>query len=505
MIRKSFAIFVSIAFLAVVVSAQQTSTGTSDHELRVDDETRTYRLHVPASYATHEERVPLVLFLHGRGGSGAQASRGYGFREKADREGFVVAYPDALGTPRTWRAPYFPGEGDADVRFLDALIDEIGKHHRIDERRIYCTGHSSGGIMSYAVGGHLSHRIAAIGVVAGSAGFLVGGVPSQVVHAPEHPVSLIAFHGTDDALIPYDQEAQKTARYGFFLPTQMSVGTWARQIWATEKEDETLADGKLRITRYLDPATSRAAILYTIVGGGHGWPSRSRILGRAPIEATDAIWSFFAEHPRSETLAFDLFDGETLDGWEGDARYWRVEDGAIVGESTAETPCTSNTFLIWKKGTVKDFELTFEFAIDSGNSGVQFRSRRLDGFAVGGYQADMEAGPNWTGGLYDERGKRGILTRRGQSVTVNEDGSTAVTTFADGASLERDHIEKQGWTRARVRAVGRTIEISMGNHLMSRLVDHEKHAVLEGILALQVHAGAPMKVRFRKLRLQHLP
>ena len=91
-----------------------------------------------------------------------------------------------------------------------------------------------------------------------------------------------------------------------------------------------------------------------------------------------------------------IFDGKTLDGWDGNPVHWSVKDGAIVGENSKENPTKGNTFLIWKGGVLKDFDLTLDYKIDGGNSGIQYRSfvkaGQHDGWRIGGYQADLEAG-----------------------------------------------------------------------------------------------------------------
>lgn len=103
-----------------------------------------------------------------------------------------------------------------------------------------------------------------------------------------------------------------------------------------------------------------------------------------------------------------LFDGKTLDGWEGKSQFWSVRDGTITGQTTADNPTKGNTFIIWRGGTPGDFELRMKFRIVGGNSGIQYRSTEYDDFVVGGYQADFEAGDRFIGILYEERG-RGIL------------------------------------------------------------------------------------------------
>ena len=115
----------------------------------------------------------------------------------------------------------------------------------------------------------------------------------------------------------------------------------------------------------------------------------------------------------------NLFNGKDLTGWKG-LDFWSVEDGAITGRTTKEKPTKGNTFLVWE-GEVADFELTFQYKIVGGNSGVQYRSKLVDekGFVIAGYQGDFEAGKTYSGILYEEKG-RGILAKRGEKVVVKE-------------------------------------------------------------------------------------
>ena len=103
-----------------------------------------------------------------------------------------------------------------------------------------------------------------------------------------------------------------------------------------------------------------------------------------------------------------LLEGSDLDGWGGDESLWSAKDGVITGRTTADRPLKTNTFLIWREGMVDDFELRLSYRILGGNSGIQYRSRDLGNWSVGGYQADLEAGQTYSGILYEEQG-RGIL------------------------------------------------------------------------------------------------
>ncbi|MGL4464175.1 MAG: 3-keto-disaccharide hydrolase, partial [Planctomycetia bacterium] len=119
-----------------------------------------------------------------------------------------------------------------------------------------------------------------------------------------------------------------------------------------------------------------------------------------------------------------LFDGKTLDGWDGDPAFWSVTDGVVTGRTTAENPTKGNTFLIYRKSEVADFDLKLEYRIVGGNSGIQYRSvedeAKLGKWVIAGYQADFESGDTYSGILYEEKG-RGILALRGQSVIVGDD------------------------------------------------------------------------------------
>lgn len=197
-----------------------------------------------------------------------------------------------------------------------------------------------------------------------------------------------------------------------------------------------------------------------------------------------------------------LFDGRSLAGWRGDARFWRVEDGALVGESTADNPCASSTYLV-REGEFGDFELTLRFRIQAGNSGVQFRSRAPSLTTVAGYQADLEAGPDWTGGLYEQDG-RGIVTRRGERVVLAAAGEKHVERFADGAALLA-RAPAGAWNELVITALGPRLTLTINGELFSETFDLDPaHAAARGSIALQLHAGPPMKVEFRDLVLREL-
>jgi hypothetical protein len=182
-----------------------------------------------------------------------------------------------------------------------------------------------------------------------------------------------------------------------------------------------------------------------------------------------------------------LFDGRTLNGWEGDSRVWSVENGAIVG-STDTHKVEQNTFLI-HKDTVADFHLIAEVRLRNHNSGIQFRSQRVEGpgWIVAGYQADFsDAGDNsaW-GNFYEERGRRRSVMK------TNDEG------WQRGKTL----VRRGDWNEIQVIACGPRIEVKLNGETTVQAHDEKSPS---GVLALQLHSGVPMRVEFRNMRIRRL-
>jgi hypothetical protein len=202
----------------------------------------------------------------------------------------------------------------------------------------------------------------------------------------------------------------------------------------------------------------------------------------------------------------NLFNGKDLQGWDGDPRVWAVKDGAIVGH-TKDVPLQHNTFLVWKGGKVGDFKLKLQFKLEGGNSGIQYRSKLLDPaeWIVGGYQADMDGANQYTGIMYEERG-RGILAQRGERLTIGEDGKKEAKSIGNSDELAKS-IHKNDWNEYVVEARGNDLKHFINGVLMSETIDNDReHKVESGILALQVHAGLPepMTVSYRDIVLDDL-
>ena len=207
-----------------------------------------------------------------------------------------------------------------------------------------------------------------------------------------------------------------------------------------------------------------------------------------------------------------IFNGKDLTGWQGNPKLWSVKDGAITGQTTADNPATGNTFLIWTNGTLADFELRCSFKLVPGgdkgfaNSGIQYRSKVLDpaDWVVGGYQADMEAGPTYSGILYEER-MRGILALRGEKVVWGKDGKKQVLGSVGDAVAIGAAIKKGDWNDYVIIAKGNHLQQFINGKQTVDVVDaDEAKRALSGVLALQLHAGPPMTAQFKNIRLKKL-
>lgn len=199
-----------------------------------------------------------------------------------------------------------------------------------------------------------------------------------------------------------------------------------------------------------------------------------------------------------------LFDGKSLKNWDGNPEFWSVVDGAIVGQTTAEKPTKGNTFLIYRGGDVADFELRLEFQINGGNSGIQYRSEEAGKWVIKGYQADFDAAGGWTGTLYEEKG-RGVLAKRGAKVEVTAEGKkNALGTTAEEKAIV-ESIKKDDWNSYTIIAKGNHLQQIVNGNVTVDLVDHEESKrKMSGLLALQLHAGPPMTVKFRNIRIKKL-
>ena len=208
-----------------------------------------------------------------------------------------------------------------------------------------------------------------------------------------------------------------------------------------------------------------------------------------------------------------IFDGTSLANWDGDPKYWRVEDGCMVGEITPATIVKRNTFIIWRGGAPGDFELKLEYRITAqGNSGINYRSVELTDakWSLAGYQDDIDGSARnkpplrHTGQNYEERG-RTFLARRGELVRVDASAKPAlVASLGESKALE-GFVKSDDWNEVHIIARGHVLTHIFNGHVMSVVVDDDPaNRRADGLIGVQVHVGPPMKVEFRNIRLKQL-
>ena len=218
---------------------------------------------------------------------------------------------------------------------------------------------------------------------------------------------------------------------------------------------------------------------------------------------------------RPEPIAGDepgfeqIFDGRTLAGWEGNPAYWRVENGALVGEITPATVIKSNTFIIWRGGRPADFELKLDYRITpDGNSGINYRSAVVpdavtpaNAFAMRGYQFDLDGRKRYPGNNYVEKGRL-FLAVRGQMTRVVGGRPPIVTsTFGDADALAQ--VATDDWNAVHIVARGNVLTHILNGRTMTVVVDDDApNRPADGLIGVQVHVGPPMKVEYRNIRLK---
>lgn len=210
--------------------------------------------------------------------------------------------------------------------------------------------------------------------------------------------------------------------------------------------------------------------------------------------------------PLEESGFRSIFDGKSLEGWDGDPSFWRVEDNAIVGQTTAAKQPKQNTFIIWRGGKPANFELKLEYRLTGFNSGIQVRSVELPDikWAMKGYQADMDGAQQYTGQIYEERG-RGFLAMRGQFTYIGEGKKPGVAgSLGDDASL-KEVIKSADWNGFHLIARGNALTQILNGRVMSMLIDDDAAVrKMDGLIGIQAHVGPPMKIEVRNIRIKEL-
>lgn len=270
----------------------------------VDGLERSYVLHVP--YNIHpEEPVPLLIVMHGRGGSAHQMQRYTRFDPIADREGFIVVYPQGIGDRWNDGRVFLDAPQVDDTRFMSLLIDHLLETYNIDPKRIYATGISNGGMMSYRLACELSDRIAGIASVTANMP-----VDLEPVCKPTDPLKVLVINGTSDPLIPYDGGVIRSRYFGpprgVVRSTSETMDFWmlhnqcaANPVITLEPDVNIWDRSHIEAISYV--GCDAPVRLLRVVGGGHTWPGTSQsqltaLIGRVnyDIHASIVIWEFFS-------------------------------------------------------------------------------------------------------------------------------------------------------------------------------------------------------------------
>jgi polyhydroxybutyrate depolymerase len=296
----------SLCVLGVASSLVTTACATVGGAIEVGGRARTYRLHLPAN--APRGPVPLVIALHGGFGNGKQMEKSVGFDAVADREGFAVVYPDGLNHHWNDGRTASGAEDVDDVAFMRALIDELVAKHGIDGKRVFATGVSNGGSMSYRLACELSDRIVAIAPVIGALS-----VGEAAACHPTRPISVLAIASVNDPLVPYnggeiDGASGRPTRGAMIgaiaSATQLATAAGCTGAPTTTAEPDRDPNDGTTVERrdYSGCPAGIAVTLVSITGSGHTWPGSHgrelRITGKTSQEfsATERIWQFFAAH-----------------------------------------------------------------------------------------------------------------------------------------------------------------------------------------------------------------
>jgi polyhydroxybutyrate depolymerase len=278
---------------------------TKESEITVDGTERTYLLHLPET-GTLIYKLPLVIVLHGHGGTGKQIMKESGFNKLSDRDRFIAVYPDGLN--KAWndgRVKRGKDKISDDAKFISRLIDTIYKQYNIDTARVFATGISNGGFFSFYLAFKLSNKFLAIAPVCAN-------IPKSMkdIYKPEYPVSLMLICGTEDPLVKYDGGKigfKRGKSRGNSLSTDESISIFKKLNKCSEKvktEDfpDVISDDECYATKYTysGGVNNVDVVLIKITNGGHTWPGGSQYLPKKIVGNTckdfsgaDVIWEFF--------------------------------------------------------------------------------------------------------------------------------------------------------------------------------------------------------------------
>ncbi len=283
------------------ISSRKIAYGGNDQQISDQGRSRTYYLYTPKSYNSRRP-MPLVLVLHGHGGSGHSIARVSRFNTLAEQEGFIVAYPDGIN--QEWSLRSNPQTNVDDVSFVSALLDRIQQTRNIDSEKIYVTGFSKGAILAQALACKLPNKIAAFASVAGA-------LPVRLKPncQPRTAVSMLMINGTNDRSVQYQGDRDSQER-GALISVPATINFWRSHDHCSGAAPVRLLPGanprapyKVKISRSSGCKDASEVLLATVVGGGHSWPggtsddaSLNKFNNKLGFNASKMIWNFFERH-----------------------------------------------------------------------------------------------------------------------------------------------------------------------------------------------------------------
>ena len=291
-------------------SAQTYTAGDYQEKIEIDGRKRTYLLHIPKGYIA-SNKYPLVAVFHGGGGSGEKITKQTGFAAKADKEGFIAVFPD--GIKHNWNDGRDTTDaykaGADDIKFVRMLVEQLKSRLLIDEKRIYATGVSNGGIFSHRLGCEMADVFAAIGPVVGPIATLLA-----LRCNPAAPIAVVGIQGGADPLIPIGG-GEEGGFYGLGDGGFVESADATMRLWAQKNGclvtpliadlPPTVDDGtRVKKYTYISCRNNAEVVYYIVEGMGHGWPPKlpqaPRLAGSSShnINATEVVWEFFKTHPK---------------------------------------------------------------------------------------------------------------------------------------------------------------------------------------------------------------
>jgi polyhydroxybutyrate depolymerase len=264
--------------------------------LQIQNTNRSYLVHLPKSY-TNNQYYPLVLVLHGRGGSGPKMAEYTQFSELADKQKFIVVYPNAINKPTLWNAFYKPyGKERDDITFISKTLQQLKENYKINERKIYVVGYSSGAMMAYRVASELSSQITAVAIISGSLGYRKNN-RDVYINKPTVSIPTIIVHGKKDPIVHFKGGMSLTVKTDL-IGVKPSVEKWAayNQCKIVPTKENFISSRYIRETYTC--INNGQIVFYTLLDGTHKWPTLLPNENNQMSLTAQVLWDFLSKYQK---------------------------------------------------------------------------------------------------------------------------------------------------------------------------------------------------------------